>query len=531
MFFDLTNNFINMRDVSAYAAELTLLFGILFLLLHLTFLNTTIKYPTLIEYSSRVSVFVLLLVQTFNLKCLCSSVSSLTHFSFFHGALISSYEIVFFKTILIFLAILILLVSETYFKETKLGYFEYNILFLSSVLGCLLTLSANDLMVFYISLEIQALSFYIMATMKKSAISSEAGLKYFVIGSFSSALLLFGVSLIVLLTGHHNFESINLSLIFPDFRALPFGGLGAQVADSLEWQIQSIGLVFGILLIITALLIKLAVAPFHEWVADVYEGIPTPTALFFATIPKISNFFILVRLVQNVFESLSDILQPFLILICLLSLILGSLNAFKQQNIKRFLAFSSVNHFGFILLGLIVGTKAGIAASFFYLAFYIVLTFGMWTSLILLTYVKSGKDLQLYQLTRITELGGLVNSNPSIAFAIFLMLVSMGGVPPLAGFNAKVGVFFVLIERAFTLEPLGGWLSSLLILVVVVALLSSVLSVFYYIRVIKILTFVSKVHTTKNPIIFKLKKRGVVGIYVLAFITSFNLFSFLLFFV
>jgi len=121
----------------------------------------------------------------------------------------------------------------------------------------------------------------------------------------------------------------------------------------------------GVLLVITALLIKLAVAPFHEWVADIYEGIPTPTALFFATIPKISNFFILVRLVQNVFEVFWNVLQPFLVLICIFSLILGSLNAFKQQNIKRFLAFSSVNHFGFILLGLIVGTKTGIAASFF----------------------------------------------------------------------------------------------------------------------------------------------------------------------
>jgi NADH-quinone oxidoreductase subunit N len=514
MFFDLTFNVINIRDVSAYAAELTLLLGILFLLVHFTFVSTTLKYSTLIEYSSKVSAYLLLLVQFFNFYNLylftshtpCYATEGL--YEYFYFSLVLNKEIIIFKILLIFLAILILLVSVRFFKNTKLGYFEYNILFLSSILGCLFTLSANDLMIFYISLEIQALAFYIMATMKKSAISSEAGLKYFVIGSFSSALLLFGISLIVLLTGHHNFNNIQC---FFEFES-SFGLLGYLLP-------------LGPLLIIIALLIKLAVAPFHEWVADVYEGVPTPTALFFATIPKISNFFILVRLTQAVFSKFAEIIQPFLILVCLLSLILGSLNAFKQQNMKRFLAFSSVNHFGFILLGLVVGTKAGISASFFYLAFYIILTFGMWTSLILLTYIKSN---HIYQLTRITELGGLMNSNPGIAFSILLMLVSMGGIPPLAGFNAKISVLFVLIDKAFT-EPLGGLLPFL----VVVAVLSSILSVFYYIRIIKILTFVSKVQTLPQPLnwtpaIFRFENNSL-GLYILAFITSFNIFSFLLF--
>jgi len=230
MFFDLTKNYIKFTDVVVNAAELTLVFGLLLLLLDLSFClyhynkidvkckkndnEITIKYPILVEYSSRVSVFILFLVQLFNLKSLIFLLSfqNASLFFTFHGALIINNEILILKTIIITLAIFILLVSETYFKETKLGYFEYNILFLSSVFGCLVTLSANDLMVFYISLEIQALAFYIMSSMKKSANSSEAGLKYFIIGSFSSALLLFGVSLILLITGHHNFENIALHL-------------------------------------------------------------------------------------------------------------------------------------------------------------------------------------------------------------------------------------------------------------------------------------------------------------------------------
>lgn len=519
MLFDLNLSIISLRDVLSYADVVILLTGIMLMLLHFVFLTSRVKYPILMEYSSRASVYLLILVQTFNIYTY-TFFNDTINYKLFHGSLILNKEILLLKIVIIFLAILILLVSETFFKDTKMGYFEYNILFLASVLGCLITLSANDLMTFYISLEIQALAFYIMATMKKSAISSEAGLKYFIVGSFSSAILLFGISLIILLTGHQNFDNINLFL---------------QFQSSL--QIQNFGVLIGSFFIITALLIKLAVAPFHEWVADVYEGIMTPTALFFATIPKISNFFILVRLVQNVFVSLSDALQPFLILICLLSLIFGSLNAYKQQNIKRFLAFSSVNHFGFILIGLAIGTKAGIAASFFYLAFYIVLTFGMWSSLILLTYVKvtlnktlessrNNENIKTYQLSRITELGGLANSNPGIAFSIFLMLISMGGIPPLAGFNAKVSIFYALIEKAFT-DSFGGFLPFVLI----VAMLSSILSVFYYIRIIKILTFISKTQQIKNPIIFKFDTTlsGVSGAYILAFITSFNIFSFLLF--
>jgi len=469
-----------LKDVFPYAGELILLFGILLLLLHFT------KLSPFIEYSTQACVFVLglvliILVQLLNIAPALQN---------FNGSLILNSDILKFKIVIVFLAILIMLVSQNYFKDTKLGYFEYNILFLLGVFGCLITLASNDLLSFYISLEIQALAFYIMATIKKSAAASEAGLKYFIIGSFSSALLLFGISLIVLLTGHFNFDNLYLFWL--------------SSLSSFSF-FES----FGVFLIITALLIKLAVAPFHEWVADIYEGLMTPTALLFATLPKISNFFILTRLVEYVFVMLSETIQVYLCIICLLSLFFGCINAFKQQNMKRFLAFSSVNHFGFILIGLVLGTKTGIEASFFYLTFYIILTFGLWTSLILLTYKKNAK---LYQLTRITELGGLVVTNPGLALSLILMLLSTGAIPPLAGFSAKVSVFFTLLECQ-------GFFS----IIFFVALFSSILSVYYYIRVIKISFSTSAAVAVVN---FDFPKTGS---YVLAFITAFNLFAFLLF--
>ena len=530
-----TSHFAQNFDVFPYAGEIILLVGILFVLLHFTFqevfhgnyatrsYNTlNVHYSTLIEYSSRVSVFILSLTLVFYLNLL--SVYDYTVLDFFHGALILNHEILTFKAVLVFLAILILLVSETYFKSQAgaVGYFEYNILLLASVLGCLITLSSNDMLSFYISLEIQALAFYIMATIKKTSASSEAGLKYFIIGSFSSALLLFGISLVVLLTGHYNFDCILLALQFP-------AKLGLQES----YNVYNTVTAFGAILIITALLIKLAVAPFHEWVADVYEGIMTPTALLFATIPKITNFFILVRLAESVFfvESIQSILQPYLMVVCLLSLIFGCLNALKQQNIKRFLAFSSVNHFGFIFMGIAHGQSHvqtlhsfnTVEAAFFYLSFYIVLTFGLWTGLIVF-----GESL-----SRITELGALLNRNAGLTFAFLLMLLSTGGIPPLAGFNAKISVFYALIGTLGEETQFFGLPEVILF----VALVSSILSVYYYLRVIKILTFSRQLAlTVEEP--YKLSKlyQGTAinqyqssAAYILAVVTAFNIFGFLLF--
>ena len=475
----------NLLLVLPYAGELTLIVGILILLTHFTFLSTgSIKYYPLITYSTRTSIYLLALVE---------SLYILAYHNFEEPVLlvglILTKEILMFKIVLVAVGAAILMVSEDYMKITKMGYWEYQVLFLTALLGSLISLSANDLMILYISLEVQALAFYIMATIKKSPASSEAGLKYFIVGSFSSAILLFGISLVVLMTGHHAYDSIEYAMYF---------------------EYESIA-ALGAFLIVTAILIKLAVAPYHEWVADIYEGVMTPTALLFATIPKICNFFILVRLVHDVFGNCSTILQPYLALVAILSLIWGSLNAYRQNNIKRFLAFSSVNHFGFMLMGPVIGTSAAISASFVYLSFYISLTLSIWTCLLLCSTTQGGR---VYHLTKLGELGTVGINNPGLAFCIFITLLSMGGIPPLAGFHAKVSIFFGLVA---TSSPLG-WLLTF------IGLGSSLVSVYYYLRLVKILTYLGRVNRSTQVIV---NGRGSALVAILTGINIFSVFFFI----
>ena len=489
-----------------YIGEVLLLIGILLVLIQSLFLSTE-KYFTLIDYSSKIAIYILAVIQFFNILNFnfLSTTSSKIYISFLSSFLVVNTEILAFKIFMLFLSILIIMFSINFFKETLMGYFEYNILVLCGLFGALITLSANDFLILYISLEIQALSFYIIATVKKSAHSTEAGLKYFIIGSFSSSLLLFGISIIVLLTGQYNFDNIQSFLYF---------------YNSKYTSLLDLILFFGVFLIFTAFFVKLAIAPFHEWVADIYEGILTPTALLFSTVPKISLFIILIKLFQNTFISLFFILQPFFIFCCFFSLILGSLSALKTQNIKRFLAFSSVNHFGFMLIGIIASTTAGINASLLYLFIYIGLTFGMWSLLILLSYTRiNGINRSFYQLTKITELGDLIKNNPGLTFFAFTILLSMGGIPPLAGFTAKVSVLYSLIENAdsfiSSFQNITGLGFNLILLA---AFFSSVLSVGYYLRIIKILFFKTNNNTTPvfniNPFLT----------LILGSICAFNLF-------
>lgn len=488
-----------------YSAEILLLVGILILLLESLFTSTSKKYLLLIDYSSKLSVYLLSIVQLFNILTLnfTLTTSSNTFFGFLSSFLIVNSEVLSFKIFIVFLSMLIILFSINFFKETLMGYFEYNILVLCALFGSLITLSANDFLILYISLEIQALAFYIIATIKKSSQSTEAGLKYFIIGSFSSAVLLFGISVVVLLTGHHNFDNIQSFLYFN------------QPASFLN-----LVLFFGVFLIFTAFLIKLAIAPFHEWVADIYEGVLTPTALLFSTVPKIVLFFMLIKLYNNTFENLIFILQPFLAFACFFSLILGSLSALKTQNIKRFLAFSSVNHFGFMLIGLISSSLIGINASLLYLFVYIFLTFGIWSLLILLSYTKiNGNRRTFYQLTKIPELGDLIKNNPGLAFFAFSLLLSMGGIPPLAGFSAKISVIYALLENTGSFienfENISGLGFNLILFAV---FFSSVLSVFYYLRIIKVIFTNSRKNNTPLFVIdFNLT-------LVLGIICTFNFF-------
>lgn len=507
---------IHLSDLFPYTGEGVIFIGIYTMLISSTFLSTTKYYPVLIDYSTKFSMYILFLASFFVYYNYSIALTETSAF-FFH-TLISNQNILGFKLILIGMSILILSLSNKYFKESQLGYFEYNVLFLSSLFGSLILLSANDLIVVYIALEIQALSFYIMAALKKSAQTSEAALKYFIIGSLSSAILLFGISLIFILTGHHNLTSIQNFLYFAPL---------VEIDPFFFNYIYFPALFFGVIFILSALFIKLAIAPFHGWVADIYEGVLIPTALLFSTVPKVPLFFTVVRFVNETFLDLFEYVQPFLMICCVFSLISGSLLAFKQQNIRRFLAYSSVNHFGFILIGLTVGSSNGIAASFMYLFFYMILTFGAWTALIFLSYVEHVQNKpKIFRMTRIAELGGLVQNQPGYAFFLVLLFLSMGGIPPLAGFNAKVCVIYALLTKSSSFcsvfeNPQAFGFN----LILIVVFLSSVLSVFYYLRLNKIIFSPAGINEPVPSII----SSSSASVLVLGVITIINVFGIVIF--
>jgi NADH-quinone oxidoreductase subunit N len=511
-----TIDHIYLSDLFPYTGEGVIFIGIYTMLISSTFLSTTKYYPVLIDYSTKFSMYILFLASFF--VYYNYSIAQTDTISCFFYTLISNQNILGFKLILIGMSILILSLSNKYFNESQLGYFEYNVLFLSSLFGSLILLSANDLIVVYISLEIQALSFYIMSALKKSAQTSEAALKYFIIGSLSSAILLFGMSLIFILTGHHNLTSIQNFLYFAPL---------VEIDPFFFNYIYFPGLFFGVIFVLSALFIKLAIAPFHGWVADIYEGVLIPTALLFSTVPKIPLFFTVVRFVNETFLDLFVFIQPFLMICCVFSLISGALLAFKQQNIRRFLAYSSVNHFGFILIGLTIGSSNGIAASFMYLFFYMILTFGAWTALICLSYVDFiGNKPKIYRMTSIAELGGLAHSEPGYAFFLVLLFLSMGGIPPLAGFNAKVCVIYALLSKSSSFcsvfeNPQAFGFN----LILIVVFLSSILSVFYYLKLNKILFSRPSINQPVPSIISSSPK----FVLVLGIVTVVNLFSIVLF--
>jgi len=471
-----------LQDLFAYAAEVLLLVGLVVLLLHCTLLATQRQYPLVMDYGAGAAAYGLMLVLLVLALELVGAPGPVVYR--WGGSLVAGGDLPLLRGLLVLMSLVVLLVSRDYWRRRQLGYFEYHLLLLLSLLGGLWTLAANDFLSLYLSLELQALSCYAMACLRKTAATAEAGLKYFIMGSASSALLLFGISLVLLLTGHQDFQQLQLFL---------------------HWGVEGYALPAGLLLITTALLIKLAVAPFHEWLADVYEGVPTPTALFFSTVPKVSAFVVLVRLLDT-FGSWRG-LQLLLMACCGLSLVLGALNAAGQQQLRRFLAFSSVNHFGFLLLGLVVGTREGVAAAFLYLGFYLVLTFGVWCSLLLMA--SGGPEV-----TRFLQLGGLASRNGPLAYGLLLLLLSMGAIPPLAGFNAKVSVLYCLLDH-----PWGGPL-------LVVAVASSVLSVYYYIRLVKILLVTS---TAEGVGPSAAGHPSPLAAYLVAAAVIFNGFSLLLF--
>jgi len=347
--------------------------------------------------------------------------------------------------------------SLNYLQYNKINSFEYTLLILLSVLGMLLLVSSYDLLSLYLAIELMSLSFYILAAYKrKSEFSGEAGLKYFILGAFSSGLLLFGSSLLYGFTGMTNFEDIAKLIL----------GIGVSY-DTLSYN----GIFIGILFISIALLFKVAAAPFHMWSPDVYEGSPTPVTAFFSIVPKIALLALYIRLFFYTFYEFLPLWQELFLICAIISMIWGSIAALSQKRIKRLMAYSGIVNIGYMLIGIASGTINSVVGLLIYLIVYIVMTIAFF-SFILGTQTYKTSYLNIF----LIELKNIGKTQTILGISIFLILFSMIGLPPLAGFFGKMYLFFSVMNSDLYVAAILG-------------VLSSVVSAFYYIRIIKLIYF------------------------------------------
>ena len=354
---------------------------------------------------------------------------------------------IFMKTLILLFSFFILVSSKTYIKTNAMDKIEYPIIILSSILGMLLMVSSYDLIVFYLGLELQSLSLYILASFKKDdEKSTEAGLKYFVLSALASGLLLYGSSIIYGFTGSTNFEIISKNLID-----------------------ESTGATFGIVFIIVGLAFKVSAVPFHMWTPDVYEGAPTSVTSFFALIPKIAAISVFIRFMYVPFINLIDQWQTILIFLSIASMILGAVAAIGQNNIKRLMAYRSIGHMGYALAGLATGINEGVQSTIIYLTIYLIMNLGAFACIFMLK-----RENTYYE--NINDLSGLSKNHPILAFSFLILFFSLAGIPPLAGFFAKFYIFMTVVKAE-------------MYVLAIIGLVTTVISAFYYLRIIKIIYF------------------------------------------
>lgn len=341
-----------------------------------------------------------------------------------------------------------IILSIRFLEEEKMARFEYPILMLFSGLGMMLMVSANDLLALYMGLELQSLALYVLASIRRDHVkSSEAGLKYFVLGAISSGMLLFGASLIYGYTGSTNF---------------------IVIGDSLA-QNMSIGALIGMVFMLAALAFKISAVPFHMWTPDVYEGAPSSVTAFFAMVPKVAAIALVTRLLFEAFPAAIIQWQQIIWMLSALSMAVGAFAALLQDNIKRLLAYSSIGNMGFALVGLAAGNSEGLTAVLVYMLIYMIMTAG--TFGVVLSMRRNGQALE-----KISDLSGLSRNHPAMAYALAILMFSMSGIPPLAGFFGKFMVFKAAIGVGmFALSIFG--------------VLCSVVAAYYYIRIIKVMFF------------------------------------------
>ena len=354
---------------------------------------------------------------------------------------------IFMKIITIISGIFVLISSHNYTKVENIFKIEYPILILCSILGMFVMISSFDLIVFYVGLELQSLSLYVLAAFNRTKIqSSEAGLKYFVLSALSSGLLLYGCSLVYGFSSSTNFSQI-----------------------SINYDQSTKGVIFGMVFILVGLAFKISAVPFHMWAPDVYQGSPTSVTLFFAILPKIAALTVFIRFLYTPFVNLIDQWQSIIIFLSIASMVFGSVAAIGQRNLKRLAAYSSIGHMGYALAGLAVGTNAGIQSSIVYITIYAVMNVALFCCLLMMR-----RNENYYE--NIDDLSGLSKNHPILSFSLLIILFSLAGIPPLAGFFAKFYIFLAVIEKS-------------MYLLAIIGLLSTVVAAFYYLRIIKIIYF------------------------------------------
>ncbi len=340
-----------------------------------------------------------------------------------------------------------LIMSAEFLSDPSRRIFEFSILVLLSTLGMMVLISAGDLIMLYLGLELMSLALYVVAASNRdNAKSTEAGLKYFVLGALSSGMLLYGASLIYGFTGTVSFAGI---------------AAAAKTGD--------VGIVFGLVFLLAGLCFKVSAVPFHMWTPDVYEGAPTPVTAFFASAPKVAALAVFTRVALTAFPGIVSQWQQIIVFVAIASMVLGSFAAIGQKNIKRLMAYSSIGHMGFALVGLAAGTVEGAQGVLIYIAIYVAMTLGTFS--VILTMKRNGLAME-----QISDFAGLSRTNPLLAFFFAMLLFSLAGIPPLAGFFAKWYVFVAAIKAdLFTLAVVG--------------VLSSVVGAFYYLTIIKVMYF------------------------------------------
>ncbi len=365
----------------------------------------------------------------------------------FNNSYTIDYLSLFMKALTLAACIFVMLSSFDYIKLNGINKIEYPILILSATLGMMIMISSYDLIVFYMGLELQSLSLYVLASFNRDNLrSSEAGLKYFVLSALSSGLLLYGCSLIYGFSGSTNFDLI------------------AQNINKLNT-----GSIFGIVFILVGLAFKVSAVPFHMWAPDVYEGSPTSVTAFFAIVPKVAALTVFIRFLYVPFINVVDQWQMIIIFISLASMILGAVAAIGQTNIKRLMAYSSIGHMGYALAGLATGSNEGIQSTVIYLSIYLLMNLGVFSCI----FMMKRNDI-FYE--DIQDLSGLSKNHPIISICLLLLLFSLAGIPPLAGFFAKFYIFMAVIKvKMYTIAIIG--------------LITTVISAFYYLRIIKTIYF------------------------------------------